>query len=231
MKKTLALGIIIIVFSCKKIEPSISKTQKEEVRESKKSSGIEDSKSNVGSEIIIFKKVECVDDCYYLFMDEKGKDVIIYLPDYCEYNFDDGNYIGRKFKITYDLPKVTDDNVLAKSIELLKTNEVQVNSSLSKKTFAEIRSLIISGNKKNMIRQIGEPNEEYSAHDFLKKYYNWKPVSVYTSQRPIGINVFVYNGIDNTDRQILVIYNFEKSQVTEILYTSDVKSFEDICIH
>lgn len=230
MKRIIAVGLLFFLFGCKKNEQTIAPVKKSKTVETQKPAD-NFSKSEIGSEIMTFKKIECVDDCYYLFIDEKGKDVIIYLPDYCEYNFDDGNYTGKKFKITYDLPKVTDDNVLAQSIELIKTGESQKSSSSNMKSFAEIRSLIISGNKKNMIRQIGEPDEEYSAHDFLKKYYNWKPVSVYTSQRPIGIDVFVYNGIDNTDRQILVIYNFEKSQVTEILYTSDVKSFEDICIH
>lgn len=230
MKRIIAVGLLFFLFGCKKTEQVIAPVKKSKIVETQKPAD-NVSKSEIGSEIIIFKKMECVDDCYYLFIDEKGKDVIIYLPDYCKYNFDDGNYMGKKFKITYDLPKVTDDNVLAKSIELIKTEENQISSSSTMKSFGEIRSLIISGNKKNLIRQIGEPDEEYSAHDFLEKYYNWKPISVYTSQRPIGINVFVYNGIDNTNGQILVIYNFEKSQVTEILYTSDVKSFEDICIH
>lgn len=232
MKRTLALGILIIVFGCKKIDSSISTAQKEEVKESKKTSGIEDPKPNVGSEIIIFKKVECVDDCYYLFTDANGNDVIIYLPDYCKYNFDDGNYVGEKFKITYNLPKVSNDEVLAQSIELIQSNENKIISkNTSKKSFGEIRSLIISGNEKNLIRQLGKPDEEYSAHDFLEKYYNWKPISVYTSQRPIGIDVFVYHGIDNTNSTILVIYNFEKGRVTDLLYKSDVKSFEDVCVH
>lgn len=232
MKRTLALGILIIVSGCKKLEPSISKTNKVAIKESKKISGTEDPKSNIGSEIITFKKVECVDDCYYLFTDAKGNDVIIYLPDYCKYNFDDGDYVGEKFKVTYNLPKVSNDDVLAQSIELIETSESKISSkNLSKKSFGEIRSLIISGNEKNMIRQLGKPDEEYSAHDFLEKYYNWKPISVYTSQRQIGIDVFVYYGIDNTNSTILVIYNFEKSRVTDLLYKSDVKSFEDICVH
>jgi len=232
MKRTLILGILIIVFGCKKLEPSISKMDKIAIKENKKISGTEYRQSNVGSEIITFKKVECVDDCYYLFTDAKGNDVIVYLPDYCKYNFDDGDYVGEKFKITYNLPKVSNDDVLAQSIELIQSNENKISSNnTSKKSFAEIRSLIISGNEKNMIRQLGKPDEEYSAHDFLEKYYNWKPISVYTSQRPIGIDVFVYHGIDNTNSTILVIYNFEKSRVTDLLYKSDVKSFEDICVH
>lgn len=232
MKKTIALGILIIVFGCQKLEPSTSTAQKVTRKESRKINGDEGLKSNIGSEIIAFKKVECVDDCYYLFTNHKGNNVIIYLPDNCKYNFDDGSYIGKKFKITYNLPKVSDDNVLAQSIELIESNESIVNSKYSlQKSLGEIRSLIISGNKKNMIRQLGEPNEEYSAHDFLKQYYNWKPISVYSSQRPIGIDVFVYQGIDISNRTLLVIYNFEKSQVTDIIYKSDVKSFEDICVH
>lgn len=232
MKRTLAVSILIIVFGCKKLEPSILKTQKVPIKESKKITGTEISQSNVGSEIITFKKVECVDDCYYLFTDAKGNDVIIYLPDYCKYNFDDGDYVGEKFKITYNLPKVSNDDVLAQSIELIESNENKISSkNTSKKSFGEIRSLIISGNEKNMIRQLGKPDEEYSAHDFLEKYYNWKPISVYTSQRPIGIDVFVYHGLDNTNSTILVIYNFEKGRVTDLLYKSDVKSFEDVCVH
>ncbi|MDL2141794.1 hypothetical protein QQY79_04635 [Flavobacterium tructae] len=232
MKRTLALGILIIVFGCKKLEPSISKTENVAIKENKKISGTEDAQSNVGSEIITFKKVECVDDCYYLFTDAKGNDVIIYLPDYCKYNFDDGDYVGEKFEITYNLPKVSNEELLAQSIELIESKESKISSkNSSQKSFGEIRSLIISGNEKNMIRQLGKPDEQYSAHDFLEKYYNWKPISVYTSQRPIGIDVFVYHGIDNTNSTILVIYNFEKSRVTDLLYKSDVNSFEDICVH
>ncbi|MFH6935762.1 hypothetical protein [Flavobacterium sp. FlaQc-30] len=232
MKKTITIGILSIVFGCKKIEQQTPKNQNITRKEIKKISNDENTKSNIGSEIITFKKIECVDDCYYLFTNEKGNDVIIYLPDYCKYNFDDGNYIGQKFKITYELPKVSEEDVLAKSIELVKTSEnITNNSNSSKKTFGEIRSLIISGNEKNMIRHLGKPDEEYSAHNFLEKYYNWKPISVYTSQRPIGIDVFVYHGIDNTNSTILVIYNFEKGRVTDLLYKSDVKSFEDVCVH
>jgi hypothetical protein len=232
MKKIILLVILIISISCKKNEISIPITEKKTNKESHITTEHITSKSDIGSEVVTFKKIECVDDCYYLFTDKKGNDVIIYLPDYCDYDFDNGNYTGQKFKITYELPKVSEDNVLAKTIELLKNNaNTSVSDNSSKKSFGEIRSLIISGNKKNMIRQLGEPNEEYSAHDFLKEYYNWKPFSVYTSQRPIGIEVFVYNEIDITNSTILVLYNFEKSQVTDIIYKSDVKSFEDVCVH
>lgn len=232
MKRIIILGLLITSISCKNVESRIPIAEKTTKNKNQKTTDQSSNKSNIGSEIITFKKMECVDDCYYLFTDEKGNDVIIYLPDYCKYNFDDGGYVGQKFKITYNLPKVSDDDVLAQSIELVENNENILNSNQSsKKSFGEIRSLIISGNKKNMIRQLGEPDEEHSAHDFLKQYYNWKPFSVYTSQRPIGIDVFVYEGIDNTNSTILVIYNFEKSQVTDIIYKSDVKSFEDVCVH
>ena len=117
------------------------------------------------------------------------------------------------------------------SIQEILYPSKSISKNSSKKSFTEIRSLIISGNKNNMIRQLGEPNEEYSAYDFLKKYYHWEPISVYTSERPLGISIYVYDNIDNTNNTILVIYNFNKRQVTDIIYKSDVKSFEDVCVH
>lgn len=231
MNKSIILVLLITMCGCKKKESLVPMgiTAKNEIKQEE---NVNDAKSNIGTEIITFKKIECVDDCYYLFTDERGNDVIIYLPDYCQYDFDNNDYSGQKFKITYELPKVSNDNVLAKTIELVNDNEnTLATKQSSKKTFGEIRSLIISGNKKNMIRQLGQPDEAYSAHNFLEKYYNWKPISVYTSQRPLGLDVFVYNGIDKINSTILVVYNFEKSQVTDILYKSDVKSFEDVCVH
>jgi hypothetical protein len=236
----ITLGILIALTSCKKTEDidtpakevaSYEITEQDKVQE-----------SNIVSTIMTYKATECGDEyCYTYFTDEKGKEISVGIPDDCEYEFepcpggfgnDCGNYLNAKFKITYDLTKDSNEVINALSIKLLEEISNKANQqNSSKKSFTEIRSLIISGNKNNMIRQLGEPNEEYSAYDFLKKYYDWKPISVYTSERPLGISIFVYDNIDNTNNTILVIYNFNKRQVTDIIYKSDVKSFEDVCVH
>lgn len=118
------------------------------------------------------------------------------------------------------------------SIGSVNNNETkEKTNSESKKTISEIRSLIISGTKQNMIRQLGNANEEYSSDDFMEKYYNWKAFSVYSAQRLLYSQVFLYENIDNTGKTILVVYSFHNGKVYEVMYKDDLKSYEDLSVN
>ena len=139
----------------------------------------------------------------------------------------------QKFKVTYI--KISKDD-----FELVKISPINSKSDLSTdektnvtstKTISEIRSLIISGTKQNMIRQLGKANEEYSSDDFMEKYYNWKASSVYSTQRLLYSQVFLYENIDNTGKTILVVYSSHNGKVYEVMYKDDLKSYEDLSVN
>jgi hypothetical protein len=79
-----------------------------------------------------------------------------------------------------------------------------------------------------MKRQLREPDEVLSADDFMLKYHNWKPFSVYSSQRLLYSVIYVYENI--CDRPIIVIYNSNNAKVFEVMYKDDVTSFEDLAV-
>lgn len=196
------------------------------------------------TKILTYKWCECEDFCKSLFVDEQGN----------EYNFGDisnknninfqcytNNSEGgisdelkdQKFKVTYI--KISKDD-----FELVKISPINSKSDLSTdektnvtstKTISEIRSLIISGTKQNMIRQLGKANEEYSSDDFMEKYYNWKASSVYSTQRLLYSQVFLYENIDNTGKTILVVYSSHNGKVYEVMYKDDLKSYEDLSVN
>jgi hypothetical protein len=247
----LILGISIALSSCKKIEaiesPAEVVARNEStqngtnVEEEKRILVFEDRFGSYENQIAVYKftfKGNKVQISYQyagnepMLMNaelENGKIVqkgcsdcyIINQNELCEPNPETGDYDCYSFNQAKSTHSI--DEVLYPSKKNIKNS--------SQKSFAEIRSLVISGNKDNMIRHLGKPNEDLSSYDFLKKYYNWKPISIYSSKRPLGLNIYMYDNIDNTSNTILVIYNLNNRKVTEIMYKSDVESYEDICVH
>jgi len=200
--------------------------------------------SGVETKILTYKWCECNDLCNSLFVDENGNEYYFGdLSNQNNINFQcysnnseggiDDELKDQKFKVTYiKISKV--------DFELIKISSINSKSDLSTdektnvkntKSFSEIRSLIISGTKQNMIRQLGKANEEYSADDFMKKYYNWKAFSVYSAQRLLYSQVFLYENIDNTGKTILVVYSSHNGKVYEVMYKDDLKSYEDLSVN
>ena len=104
-----------------------------------------------------------------------------------------------------------------------KTNSNE-NSTLNKNTLSNIRSLVINGNKRNLIRRLGNPDELLSASDFLLKYFD-----VEASYNKIKYSdIYIYNEI--SDKPIVVILNNYNNKVFEVLYLDEINSIEDIYI-
>jgi hypothetical protein len=103
-------------------------------------------------------------------------------------------------------------------------NSTQENSN--KFSLGDIRGQIIEGSKQEMIRIYGEPDEEYYAHDFLKKYFDFEPFSVYSAEFNIGQTVFIYRNIETNNKPILVLYY--ESKIISVKYLSDIKSYKDL---
>lgn len=194
------------------------------------------------TKILTYKWCYCNDGCNSLFVDENGNEY--YFDDlYSQKNItfecnNDGSGIedgwkDHKFRVTYI-------KISKNDFELVKISLINSKSDLSidektngkiTKSFSEIRSLIISGTKQNMIRQLGKANEEYSANDFMEKYYDWKAFSVYSAQRLLYSQVFLYENIDNTGKTILVVYSSHNGKVYEVMYKDDLKSYEDLSVN
>ena len=104
-----------------------------------------------------------------------------------------------------------------------KTNSNK-NSTSNKNTLSTIRSLVINGNERNLIRRLGNPDELLSGSDFLLKYFD-KEVS-YTKTK--YSDIYIYNKI--SDKPIVVILNNYNNKVFEVLYLDEINSIEDIYI-
>jgi uncharacterized protein (TIGR02145 family) len=213
-----------------------------DTRVNDKSSNLEIKASGPETKILTYKWCECNDFCNSLFVDENDNEYYFGdLSDQNNINFQcysnnssggiDDELKGQKFKVTYI--KISNDD-----FELIKITSINGDLSTGEKmngenakSFSEIRSLIISGTKQNMIRQLGNPNEEYSADDFMEKYYNWKAFSVYSAQRLLYSQVLLYDNVDNTGKTILVVYSSHNGRVYEVMYKDDLKSYEDLSVN
>ena len=135
-----------------------------------------------------------------------------------------------------DIIEITDNKLIIENqwvgkVEFyLLNNDLEANSNQSQtsNSLSDIRGQVISGNIRNMKRQLREPDEVLSADDFMLKYHNWKPFSVYSSQRLLYSVIYVYENI--CDRPIIVIYNSNNAKVFEVMYKDDVTSFEDVAV-
>jgi hypothetical protein len=135
----------------------------------------------------------------------------------------EGNNLCIKEEGNYDENCYTKISENTNGTKMTYSNELHNTNSLS-----DIRSLVISGNLRNMKRQLGKPDDISSADDFMLKYYNWKPFSVYSSQRLLYSVIYEYENI--CDRPIIVIYNSNNAKVFEVMYKDDVTSFEDLAV-
>jgi hypothetical protein len=138
--------------------------------------------------------------------------------------------------VLVDLPNFNYDRIkdlkeyTTVSESLNKNNIANSNENAKKtgRTLGEIRGLIINGSKSNMIDILGKPDESYSASDFLLKYLNWKPVSVYTAEFNLYRKVFIYNSIEGLNDQLTVIYNSYGEKVIAVKVLSNIKSYQDL---
>lgn len=112
-------------------------------------------------------------------------------------------------------------------IELSKRYDFNIKniSKSNKKSFSEIRGLIIAGSKDNMKKVLGEPNDDVSAYDFFQKYRNFKVEGTYGIQSILNTEVIIYNNIELTNKPIAIIYC---DGVTSVKYLSEIKNIEDL---
>jgi hypothetical protein len=103
--------------------------------------------------------------------------------------------------------------------------ETRINES---KSLADIRSLVISGAEHNLLKRLGEPDEELSAYNFLDKYYHNKfnIDSFYWGSAIRDSEIFVYNNL--SDKPIIVVYDSRNDEVHEVLFLNDVTSINDV---
>jgi len=126
-------------------------------------------------------------------------------------------YPFNRSKSTHDIEEIMNPTTS-------NNNSTQENSN--KFSLGDIRGQIIEGSKQEMIRIYGEPDEEYYAHDFLKKYFDFEPFSVYSAEFNIGQTVFIYRNIETNNKPILVLYY--ESKIISVKYLSDIKSYKDL---
>jgi hypothetical protein len=125
---------------------------------------------------------------------------------------------------------------VGKNIFKLKGLNTQQNESINGETLykydniGEIRNLVIAGGKRNFLKRLGQPNEEYSAYNFLDKYFHNKfnINSIYWGSAILHGEVYVYNNL--TNKPIIIVYNSRKDIVKEVLFIEDVSSINDVAI-
>ena len=112
-------------------------------------------------------------------------------------------------------------------IELSKRYDFNIKniSKSNKKSFSEIRGLIIAGSKDNMKKVLGKPNDDVSAYDFFQKYRNFKVEGTYGIQSILNTEVIIYNDIELTNKPIAIIYC---DGVTSVKYLSEINNIEDL---
>jgi len=90
--------------------------------------------------------------------------------------------------------------------------------------------LVISGGKRNLLKRLGEPDEEFSAYNFLDKYFHNKfnINSIYWGSAILHSEVLVYNHL--TEKPIIVVYDSRNHNVHEVLFLNDVSSINDVAI-
>jgi hypothetical protein len=112
-----------------------------------------------------------------------------------------------------------------------RTNGTESNSFQSQpsNTLMQIRSLVISGGLNNMKKRLGQPDESLTAHDFMLKYYNWEPFSVYSNQRIMYSDCYVYEHI--SDKPIVIVFNSHNGKVYEVYYKDEIQSYEDLAVN
>ena len=89
-------------------------------------------------------------------------------------------------------------------------------------------NLVIYGNKRNLIRRLGKPDELLNGYDFMLEYRNWKPSSNYEYDKISYSVAYIYNNL--CDKPIVVLFNNYNGKVFEVLYKEEIKSFEDISV-
>lgn len=166
---------------------------------------IDDIKKNKKSflKYISTKQEMCGDDLSYdesILKDSKTKKNIVDLT---------LNLITKAYKINYNLGS--------------KNKRI-----LDKKSLSDIRNLVIYGNKRNLIRRLGKPDELLNGYDFMLEYRNWKPSSNYEYDKISYSVAYIYNNL--CDKPIVVLFNNYNGKVFEVLYKEEIKSFEDISV-
>ena len=67
------------------------------------------------------------------------------------------------------------------------------------------------------------------ADDYLLKYHNWKPFSVYSANRTMYSLVFVYESL--LEKPVVVIFNNHNGKVFDVMFKDEIKSFEDLAVN
>lgn len=96
-------------------------------------------------------------------------------------------------------------------------------------SLSELRGIVISSSLRNMKKRLGEPNESMGADDYLLKYHNWKPFSVYSANRTMYSLVFVYENL--LEKPVVVIFNNHNGKVFDVMFQDEIKSFEDLAVN
>lgn len=96
-------------------------------------------------------------------------------------------------------------------------------------SLSELRGIVISSSLRNMKKRLGEPNESMGADDYLLKYHNWKPFSVYSANRTMYSLVFVYESL--LEKPVVVIFNNHNGKVFDVMFKDEIKSFEDLAVN
>lgn len=96
-------------------------------------------------------------------------------------------------------------------------------------SLSDLRGMIISSSLRNMKKRLGEPDESMGADDYLLKYHDWKPFSVYSANRTAYSLVFVYENL--LQKPVVVIFNNHNGKVYDVMYKDEIKSFEDLAVN
>jgi hypothetical protein len=135
-----------------------------------------------------------------------------------------------------DIIEITDNKLIIENqwvgkVEFyLLNNDLEANSNQSQtsNSLTQIRSLVIAGAEHNLLKRLGEPDEELSAYNFLDKYYHNKfnIDSFYWGSAIRDSEIFVYNNL--SDKPIIVVYDSRNDEVHEVLFLNDVTSINDV---
>lgn len=182
---------------------------------------IQDSKETEGTIVNGIISTESCSDCYRIGHGDDGEGWVLEKYD------NDGN-----FENVYYFSEKNPMGSFEKLTSLIEngTKEKQtVNSNSSFQSLGEIRTLVLSASLRIMKKRLGEPDESMGADDYLLKYHNWKPFSVYSSNRTLYSLVFVYENL--LEKPIVVIFNNQSGEVFDVMYKDDIKSFEDLAVN
>jgi hypothetical protein len=103
----------------------------------------------------------------------------------------------------------------------------KASSKSNKKSYSEIRGLVIAGSKENMKKQLGEPDDHLSAYDFFQKYRDFKVEGVAGVNSILNTSVIIYNNIEINNKPIAIIYHHNDG-ITSVKYLSEVNDIFDL---